>query len=125
NGMPWTISKGFDTFCPISEFIPKEMIPDPHNCELYLKTNGVLKQHGSTQQMVYRIPQLLSYISSIMTLEPRDIVLTGTPEGSDSLEDEDILHAGLIYNGKEVQESKLKIQVKRPKHLCIHDISAN
>ncbi|KAG4301640.1 hypothetical protein PCANB_001820 [Pneumocystis canis] len=124
-GMPWTISKGFDTFCPISEFIPKEAILDPYNCQLYLKTNGILKQHGSTQQMIYRIPQLLSYISSIMTLEPNDIVLTGTPEGADSLEDGDIVYAGLIYNGKEVQESKLEIQVKRLKHSYIHNIFTN
>jgi len=80
-GLPWSVSKGADTFTPISEFIPKSEIPDVTNVELWLKVDGVEKQRGNTKDMIFNIPFLISYISSIFTLEEGDIILTGTPEG--------------------------------------------
>jgi acylpyruvate hydrolase len=64
-----------------SRFIPKSLIPDPHDCELYLSVNDKVKQQDSTNLMLFRIPRLLSHLSSVMTIEPGDIVLTGTPKG--------------------------------------------
>lgn len=80
-GLPWTIAKGFDTFLPLSDFIPKSKIADPHNVTLQLDVNGVTHQHDKTALMMFKIPQILETVSSIMTLEPGDIVLTGTPKG--------------------------------------------
>jgi len=80
-GMPWTVAKGFDTFCPISGFIDKELIPDPQDVNLKLEIDGVVKQEGNTNLMIFQIPTLLHTISKVMTLEPGDVVLTGTPEG--------------------------------------------
>ncbi|KAH9952024.1 hypothetical protein B0H21DRAFT_775586 [Amylocystis lapponica] len=79
--LPWTPAKGFDTFAPISPFIPKASLPDPTNVQLTLKVNGVTKQDGSTSNMIYKIPRLIEHVTSIMTLEEGDLILTGTPQG--------------------------------------------
>ncbi|KAI5349475.1 hypothetical protein L3X38_002362 [Prunus dulcis] len=80
-GLPWTIAKGQDTFTPISSLLPKEMVPDPDNIELWLKVDGELRQKGSTKDMIFKLPFLISHISSIMTLLEGDVILTGTPKG--------------------------------------------
>lgn len=80
-GLPWSAVKGFDTFTPIGKFIPKSTVLDPHELRLSLKVNGITKQDGTTADMIFRIPQLIEHISSIMTLEEGDLVLTGTPSG--------------------------------------------
>ncbi|TFK68291.1 hypothetical protein BDN72DRAFT_870995 [Pluteus cervinus] len=81
SGLPWSAAKGFDTFTPIGPFIPKSSISDPHDLKLTLKINGVTKQDGTTADMIFRIPRLIEHISSIMTLEENDLILTGTPSG--------------------------------------------
>ncbi|KAF9434506.1 hypothetical protein BGZ76_007898 [Entomortierella beljakovae] len=80
-GMPWSASKGYDTFAPIGDFIPKEMIPNPGNIDLLLQIDGVTKQEGNTRDMTFNIPTLIEHVSSIMKLEKGDIILTGTPKG--------------------------------------------
>ncbi|KAF8394594.1 hypothetical protein HHK36_020808 [Tetracentron sinense] len=80
-GLPWTVAKGQDTFTPISSVLPKSMIPDPDNLELWLKVDGEIRQKGSTKDMIFKIPFLVSHISSIMTLLEGDVILTGTPQG--------------------------------------------
>ncbi|KAJ7772936.1 hypothetical protein DFH07DRAFT_866117 [Mycena maculata] len=80
-GLPWSAAKGFDSFTPIGAFIPKEKIADPYSLGLSLKINGAFKQNGTTADMIFKIPRLIEHISSIMTLEEGDLVLTGTPSG--------------------------------------------
>ncbi|KAM7258836.1 hypothetical protein ACFE04_014577 [Oxalis oulophora] len=80
-GLPWTIAKGQDTFTPISSFLPKSSVPDPDNLELWLKVDGEIRQKGCTKDMMFKIPFLISHISSIMTLFEGDVILTGTPPG--------------------------------------------
>uniref|UniRef100_A0A0D6R845 Fumarylacetoacetase-like C-terminal domain-containing protein n=1 Tax=Araucaria cunninghamii TaxID=56994 RepID=A0A0D6R845_ARACU len=80
-GLPWTVAKGYDTFTPISKFISKSMVPNPDNLELWLKVDDQIKQKGSTKDMIFKIPYLISHISSIMTLFEGDVILTGTPPG--------------------------------------------
>ena len=77
-GLPWSASKGFDTFCPVSDFIPRESLNNPHDVELWLSVDGVEKQRGNTKDMVFKIPQLIAHVSSIMTLEEGDLICTGT-----------------------------------------------
>ena len=79
-GHPWSVAKGYDTFCPVSEFIPAERL-DCSRCSLWLRVDGEERQRGSTSDMIFPVPDLLAFISSIFTLEPGDLVLTGTPEG--------------------------------------------
>lgn len=83
----WTRGKGFDTFCPVGPWIETEF--DPTETLITCHVNDELRQMGSTRDLVYTVPQLLVYITSVMTLEPGDLVLTGTPSGVGRLEDGD------------------------------------
>lgn len=111
-GLPWDISKGFDTFLPLSKVIPKSAIPDPHNIELYLKVNDQLRQNDSTELMLFRIPRILSDISKVMTLQPGDIVLTGTPKGVGPVVPGETMYAGIKVDGKELEEAKMAVGVE-------------
>ncbi|KAL2184546.1 hypothetical protein L209DRAFT_758083 [Thermothelomyces heterothallicus CBS 203.75] len=111
-GLPWDISKGFDTFLPLSNVISKAAIPDPHKIELYLSVNGKVRQNDSTELMLFRIPRVLSEISKVMTLEPGDIVLTGTPKGVGPVVPGDVMRAGIRVDGKELEEAKIEVAVE-------------
>jgi 2-keto-4-pentenoate hydratase/2-oxohepta-3-ene-1,7-dioic acid hydratase in catechol pathway len=78
---PWTRAKGFDTFCPVG---PRVVPIDPADLDdlvVRCRVNGEARQEGWTRDMEFPIPFLLAWISRVMTLEPGDLVLTGTPEG--------------------------------------------
>lgn len=78
----WIYSKGQDTYAPFGPVIvTADEIPDPHNLNLSLKVNGVTKQSSNTAHMLFKIPKLIADISAGITLEPGDIIATGTPEG--------------------------------------------
>ncbi|KAI8997423.1 hypothetical protein BDB01DRAFT_846078 [Pilobolus umbonatus] len=94
-GLPWSTAKGFDTFSPISDFIPKEAIPDNSNVHLWLKVNDTFRQQGNTQDMIFNIPSLVEYVSSIMKLETGDVILTGTPAGVGPIKAGDVITAGM------------------------------
>ncbi|XP_069503392.1 oxaloacetate tautomerase FAHD1, mitochondrial-like [Ambystoma mexicanum] len=94
-GLPWTLAKAFNTSCPVSDFIPKEKIPDPHSLTIWLKVNDQLKQEGKTEAMIFSIPYLISYISDIITLEKGDLILTGTPKGVSTVKENDVIHCGI------------------------------
>jgi acylpyruvate hydrolase len=111
-GLPWSIAKGFDTFLPVAGPISKDVIKDPHDVEIYLKVNGETKQEDSTGLMLFRIPRQLSDISKVMTLEKGDIVLTGTPKGVGPVVTGDVMEAGMRIGGKEVEEARLRVEVK-------------
>lgn len=109
-GEPWTLSKSFDTFCPISTIVERGKIDDPQKLDLELWVNGELKQRGNTKDMIFGIPKLLAYLSDVMTLERGDVILTGTPEG-----------VGLVKRGDKLEARvpglvKLTVKVdERPK----------
>ena len=75
----WTRAKGFDTFCPLGE--PGEPPDDLDTLTVVTRVNGVERQRGKASDMVFSIPDVLAYVSHIMTLEPGDLVLTGSPSG--------------------------------------------
>ncbi len=75
----WTRAKGFDTFCPLGPWIETEL--DPADVLVTCRVNDELRQMASTREMVFSIPQLIVYVSSFMTLEPGDVLLSGTPAG--------------------------------------------
>ncbi|HEY6874488.1 MAG TPA: fumarylacetoacetate hydrolase family protein [Geobacteraceae bacterium] len=80
-GLPWEIAKGFDTACPLSEFVPRDRVGEPQRLTIRLSVNGELRQDGSTAMMIHTIPAIVSHMSGIFTLEPGDVILTGTPAG--------------------------------------------
>lgn len=78
----WIISKGMDTYAPFGPcIVTADEIPDPHQLRLWLKKNGVMKQDSNTSYMIFDIPTLIADLSRVLTLEPGDIIATGTPEG--------------------------------------------
>lgn len=78
----WIYSKGQDTYAPFGPVIvTADEIPDPHNLHLSLKVNGVTKQDSNTRHMLFKVPALIADISAGITMEPGDIIATGTPEG--------------------------------------------
>jgi len=80
-GLPWEIAKGFDTACPLSAFVEASSVADPQNLEIRLTVNGKIRQDGNTSMMIHRIPAIISHMSGSFTLEPGDVILTGTPAG--------------------------------------------
>ncbi len=85
----WSRAKGFDTFCPVGPWIETEF--DPADTLITCHVNGEMRQMGSTRDMVFRIRQLIAYASSVMTLEPGDLLLTGTPAGVSPLMPGDVV----------------------------------
>ncbi len=75
----WTRGKGLDTFCPIGPMITDEI--DPFNSPIYTRVNGETLQDGNTNDLIFGIPELIEFISEWITLEPGDIIATGTPAG--------------------------------------------
>jgi 2-keto-4-pentenoate hydratase/2-oxohepta-3-ene-1,7-dioic acid hydratase in catechol pathway len=85
----WTRAKGFDTFCPVGPRVVSGL--DWREAEVRCRVNGVERQRGRATDMHFPVPFLLAYISGIMTLEPGDLIATGTPAGVGPLKDGDIV----------------------------------
>lgn len=85
----WTRAKGFDSFCPIGNVATD--FGDLSSLAVVTRVNGEVRQRGSASDMVFSIPMLLSYVSHVMTLEPGDIVATGTPSGVGPIEEGDVV----------------------------------
>ncbi len=78
----WTRAKGLDTFCPLGPVIvTKDEIADPHILSIKTTVNGETRQDSSTSELIFKVPALISYLSKHFTLEPGDVILTGTPAG--------------------------------------------
>lgn len=78
----WMSGKTFDTFAPIGpELVTADEVPDPHALPIRLKLNGETMQDSNTRQLIFGVPEILAYLSVIMTLEPGDVIFTGTPPG--------------------------------------------
>ena len=89
----WTRSKGFDTFCPIGPWIETEF--DPADAMITCHVNDEMRQMASTRDMVFRVRQLIAYVSSVMTLEPGDLLFTGTPAGVGPLLEGDVVRVSI------------------------------
>ena len=91
---PWFRSKSLDSFGIIGpRIVPTSNIDDPHDLNLELKLNGILKQSSNTKYLMHKIPFLVEYISSFFTLEPGDIIATGTPSGVGPVQPGDVIEA--------------------------------
>lgn len=99
-GLPWTISKGIDTFSPISDACPVEDVEDLQDLDIELRVNGVVRQRGSTSEMIFSVAELVAYISRWMTLEEGDIITTGTPEGVGPIQPGDTIEVAIPKVGR-------------------------
>jgi len=84
----YTRAKGYDTFCPVGPWI-ETGIADPQALDLTLRVNGEVRQHGSTSDMIFPVAEVIAHVSRIMTLEPGDLITTGTPPGVGPIRDGD------------------------------------
>ena len=95
----WTRAKGFDTFCPLGSTTPADGI-DFSALEVICRVNDEVRQHGKASQMAFSIPTIIEYISSVMTLEPGDVIATGTPAGVSQLHPGDVVEVEIPGVGK-------------------------
>jgi 2-keto-4-pentenoate hydratase/2-oxohepta-3-ene-1,7-dioic acid hydratase in catechol pathway len=94
--LPWYRSKNFDTFGPIGPRIATlNEIGNPHNLNIKLAVNGQIRQSSNTKQMLFKIPEMLEYLSKFITLYPGDIVATGTPSGIGPIQPGDVIEASI------------------------------
>ena len=78
----WIIGKTFDTFAPVGpELVTADELPDPHDLRIQTRLNGRTMQDSNTREFIFTVPQLIAYLSQVMTLEPGDLIFTGTPPG--------------------------------------------
>lgn len=96
-GLPWAIAKGFRTSGPISKIVPvSEFTKNKNDFQFELKINNEVRQIGSSLDMIYSVEELIEFLSHIFTLEPGDVIFTGTPEGVGKLNKGDKLFAELF-----------------------------
>jgi 2-keto-4-pentenoate hydratase/2-oxohepta-3-ene-1,7-dioic acid hydratase in catechol pathway len=82
DGKQWMVGKTFDTFAPVGPtLVTKDEVPNPHKLGIRLRLNGKTMQNSNTEQMIFSVAQLIAYVSVVFTLEPGDLVFTGTPPG--------------------------------------------
>jgi len=102
----WTRAKGFDTFCPFGPWIDTDF--DPSDAVITCRVNGQMRQMASTRDMVFNVGVLIAFISSVMTLEPGDLIFTGTPAGVGELKDGD--EVSVEIEGLGVIRNKVKAE---------------
>jgi 2-keto-4-pentenoate hydratase/2-oxohepta-3-ene-1,7-dioic acid hydratase in catechol pathway len=106
-GLPWEKSKAFDGAAVLSkDFIHKRELPEMDNLDFQLFKNGVLQQDGNTSHMLWKIDEIIAYISQYFTLKIGDLIYTGTPAGVSRVQENDILTG--ILHGKELFKIKVK-----------------
>ena len=96
----WTRSKSFDTFCPVSRHITKRNLINPDRLGIRALLNGRVVQDSNTSDMIFDVGEIISFISSVMTLYPEDLILTGTPSGVGPLQPGDIITVEIEGIGK-------------------------
>ncbi len=95
-GHPWTMAKAFDTSCPVSRLLdPGELNHDPDRVRLVCSVNGEPRQDASTELMIFKVPDIISYASRYFTLEEGDLILMGTPAGVGPVKDGDVVKASI------------------------------
>ena len=98
----WTRAKGFDTFCPVGPVVDTDLNLDDLSTGLTIETrvNGEVRQHGSTADFIFTLPVLLEYITAAITLEPGDLLLTGTPAGVGPIKAGDVVEVSIPGLGR-------------------------
>ncbi|EFO18771.1 fumarylacetoacetate hydrolase domain containing 1 [Loa loa] len=107
-GAPWFLSKSFDTSCPVGSFIEINKIANPHDVELFCRINDVEKQRCRTDAMIFDIPTLIEVLTEYVTMEPGDMLLTGTPSGVTAVKPGDWIEFGL----EDIASFKFYVQQK-------------
>lgn len=91
-GRPWEVGKAFEHSCPCSALVPACEIGHPDKGAIWLKVNGEVRQEGNLDQMIWKVPEMISYLSGLFELKPGDVILSGTPSGVSAVSRGDVLH---------------------------------
>lgn len=91
-GRPWEIGKAFESSAPASPLVPASEIGHPGAGAIWLDVNGARKQTGDLNQMIWKVPEMISYLSGLFVLQPGDLIFSGTPSGVGSVKRGDRLH---------------------------------
>jgi fumarylpyruvate hydrolase len=94
-GRPWDTGKGFDGSAPCTAIRPVAEIGHPTKGAVWLEVNGAPRQRGDLAQLIWKIPEMLAYLSTLFTLAPGDLIFTGTPAGVGPVERGDLLRGGV------------------------------
>jgi len=94
-GRPWEIGKAFEFAAPCSEIVPASAIGHPAKGAVWLKVNGTLKQQGDLSQLIWGVPEMISYLSGLFELKPGDLIFSGTPAGVAAVKRGDVLQGGV------------------------------
>jgi len=90
-GRPWEVGKAFEASAPCGPLVPASEIGHPNAGAVTLKVNGELRQQGDLNQLIWKVPEMISYLSGLFTLQPGDIIMTGTPAGVGAVKRGDVL----------------------------------
>lgn len=91
-GRPWEVAKGFDHSAPCSAIVPAARIGHPERGVVRLEVNGEIRQDGDLAQLIWKVPEVIAYLSRLFTLAPGDLIFTGTPAGVGPITRGDVLH---------------------------------
>ncbi|MBI2256490.1 MAG: fumarylacetoacetate hydrolase family protein [Proteobacteria bacterium] len=94
-GRPWEVGKAFEHAAPCSGLLPAEKIGHPQKGAIWLKVNGTVRQQGDLNQMIWKVPEMISYLSSLFTLRAGDLIFSGTPAGVGPVVRGDRLEGGI------------------------------
>ena len=94
-GRPWEIGKAFDASAPCSDIIPAAQLGHPDSGRVWLNVDGALKQEGDLNQMIWKVPEMISYLSDYFTLAAGDLIFTGTPSGVGAVKRGNVLVGGV------------------------------
>ena len=94
-GRPWEVGKAFEASAPCSPIVPATAIGHPVAGAIWLKVNGTERQRGDLDQMIWKVPETISYLSTLFTLQPGDLIFTGTPSGVGAVQRGDEMHGGV------------------------------
>ena len=94
-GRPWDTAKGFDHAAPCGRIVPAASIGHPTTGAIWLKVNGELRQRSDLSQLIWKIPEVIAYLSTLFTLAPGDLIYSGTPAGVGAVQRGDVLEGGI------------------------------
>ncbi len=99
-GRPWEVGKAFECAAPCSEIIPASQIGHPDKGAVWLKVNDKMRQQGDLNQLIWKVPEIIAYLSGLFTLAPGDLIYSGTPSGVGPTVRGDVLHGGVDEVGE-------------------------
>ena len=94
-GRPWEVGKAFDASAPCTEVVPAATIGHPSSGAIWVKVNGQMRQNGDLNEMIWKVPEMISYLSGLFRLQPGDLIFSGTPAGVGAVQRGDVMEGGV------------------------------